>query len=353
MSIEFLGHKKSLLQFLLTNIEREVDADPSNLADLFCGTSAVSSAFKRRGYRVIANDQLVWCSTSAEAVLLNDGEPLFEGVTGLVENKPNSLLGSIPYDDALDYLNALPPKEGFIYWNYSPASKRRGEYERRYFTEENAGRIDAVRAKIKEWEELLTRGERALLLWDLIRAANAVSNIAGTYGCYLKQWKERALQPLTLMRTTVSPSPLRHEVFCEDANRLAPNIRSSIIYADPPYTKRQYAAYYHVLETIAVGDEPPLEGSTGLRTWQDKASDYCYKTKAPYALEDLVSKLNCEHFFLSYNADGQIPHDVILEILSKFGKPKFFEKPYRRYKSSGRPHKGESVVERLYHLTFS
>jgi adenine-specific DNA-methyltransferase len=352
MSIEFLGHKKSLLQFLLTNIEREVNAEPSDLADLFCGTSAVSAAFKRRGYRVIANDQLVWCSTSAEAVLLNDGEPFFEGVAPLIEKKPNSLLGSTIYDDVLDHLNALPPREGFIYWNYSPASKRRGEFERMYFTEKNAGRIDAIRAKIREWEVRLTRGERGLLLWDLIRAANAVSNIAGTYGCYLKYWKERALQPLALTGTTISPSLLQHEVFCQEANQLAPNIRSSIIYADPPYTKRQYAAYYHVLETIAVGDEPSLEGSTGLRPWQDKASDYCYKSKAPNALEDLVSKLNCEHFFLSYNADGQIPHNVILEILSKFGKPNFFEKPYRRYKSSGRPHKGESVVERLYHLVF-
>lgn len=219
-----------------------------------------------------------------------------------------------------------------------------------YFTEENAGRIDAIRGQIKEWNDLLTRGERALLLWDLIRAANAVSNIAGTYGCYLKHWKERARQPLMLTGSTIERSSLSHQVFCDDANEVAKNIRCSIIYADPPYTKRQYAAYYHILETIAVGDEPELEGSTGLRPWQEKSSDYCYKNKAPHALEDLVSNLRCDHFFLSYNADGQIPHELILEILRKSGKVKFFEKPYRRYKSSGRPHKGENVVERLYHL---
>ena len=26
-----------------------------------------------------------------------------------------------------------------------------------------------------------------------------------------------------------------------------------VAYFDPPYTKRQYAAYYHILETIAAG----------------------------------------------------------------------------------------------------
>ncbi len=352
MSIEFLGHKKSLLQFILSHIEQEVSPEPSDFTDLFCGTSVVSAAFKESGYKVTANDQLVWCSISAEAVLLNDGEPSFEGVIPFVEERRDTLFGSTTYGNVLALLNSLPPKRDFIYRSYSPASKRYSAFERMYFTEENAGRIDAIRAQIREWDSLLTRGERALLLWDLIRAANAVSNIAGTYGCYLKHWKERSLQTLMLTPSHIARNSLPHRVFCGDANEVAKNIRGSIVYADPPYTKRQYAAYYHILETIAVGDEPALEGSTGLRPWQEKSSDYCYKSKAPGALEDLVSKLQADHFFLSYNADGQIPHGSILEILKKFGEVKFFEKPYRRYKSSGRPHKGECVVERLYHLSF-
>ena len=42
------------------------------------------------------------------------------------------------------------------------------------------------------------------------------------------------------------------------------------VYLDPPYTKRQYAAYYHVLETLAYGDEPEVSGVTGLRPWEGK-----------------------------------------------------------------------------------
>ena len=31
------------------------------------------------------------------------------------------------------------------------------------------------------------------------------------------------------------------------------------VYLDPPYTKRQYASYYHIPETIAYHDEPKVE----------------------------------------------------------------------------------------------
>lgn len=92
MSIEFLGHKKSLLQFILSHVEREVSPESSDFTDLFCGTSAVSVAFKKRGYKVTANDRLVWCSVSAEAMLLNDGEPGFEGVAQLVERRRDHLI---------------------------------------------------------------------------------------------------------------------------------------------------------------------------------------------------------------------------------------------------------------------
>jgi adenine-specific DNA-methyltransferase len=246
----------------------------------------------------------------------------------------------------------LPPREGFIQQNFSPASKLNCGIERMYYTEANAGRIDSIRATIHEWEGVLTRGERALLLSDLMRAANSVSNIAGTYGCYLKHWKKRALQQLNLARSATISSSSTHQVFCTDANRLAREISSSIVYADPPYTKRQYSAYYHLPETIAVGDEPTIKGSTGLRPWEEKSSNYCYRKKAPDALEDLVSSINCEHFFLSYNEDGQVPHDTVVDILSRYGRVQVFEAQSRRYKSSGRPHKGSTVLERLYYLAF-
>ena len=344
--VEFLGSKARLISFLLGGMSGSFKPGDT-VVDLFCGTGSVSAALKTAGAHVEANDHLYWCSVSTRAILLNSGPPQFEG---LVDVLP--LTGSHDaYWNVIRHLNSLEPIQGFIWRNYSPATGITGGVQRRYFTEANAGRIDAIRRAIAEWKPLLTNSEEALLISDLLRASAAVSNVAGTYGCYLKQWKPRSLQILS-----VGPAALRfgttiHRVSCADAEDFAEGVTGRIVYADPPYTKRQYAAYYHLLETIATADEPNITGSTGLRPWQDKSSDWCYKRKAPEALRRLISKLDhVRHFFLSYNEDGQIPHGEILEILGAHGRVRVFELPSRRYKSSSRPHRGDTVTERLYHL---
>jgi len=342
-TLDLIGNKRSQAPFIAQTILREVP-NARKVADLFCGSGAVSRALKASGIEVVANDHLQWCATFAEAILLNEKVPSFCGIVGR-----NS--GTRAYDDIIRELNELPPIRGFFHREYSPASAAHAGVARMYFTEENAGLIDAIRRRIQEWDRLLTRPERALLISDLIRAADAVSNVAGTYGCYLKTWKPRALQPLTVIRSTVpAGSATGHAVYCMDANVLAGQTDADVLYADPPYTKRQYAAYYHILETIAQGDQPLIEGTTGLRPWRDRASAYCYKRTAPAALEDLIGRSHASHVFLSYNEDGQIPHHRILRILEGFGRVRVFETTIRRYRSSRLPHKGPTVSERLYHL---
>ena len=352
MPVEYLGHKNSLLDFLVSNIERETGGEHLELADMFCGTGSVATAFKRRGYRVLANDQLVSSAAFARASLLNNESPKFLELEDLVQFSPGEGLVS-RYEDVIRHLNKLEPVRGYFWKNYSPKSQDHCGVERKYFTESNAMKIDAVRRELKEWEALLPENEWSLLMVDLMKAVNAVSNIAGTYGCYLKTWKIRAKNLLTLKASEIVHSQRNHVVTCGDANQLAGEISYPIVYADPPYTKRQYAAYYHVLETIAVGDEPEITGSTGLRPWKDKASDYCYRAKAPGALHSFISKLDCGHLFLSYNQDGQIPHDTVMDILGEFGTRNVFEIQHRRYKSSTRPHKGNLLTERLYHVEMS
>lgn len=345
MAVEYLGHKNNLLPFILGAFDRKAPRAQS-FADVFCGTGTVAAALKARGHQVTAIDHLIWCTTFTAFKLLNGKPPAFRDLVNEILPAEGS-----PYERVLAHLNRLPPEEGFVFRTYSPASAAHGQAPRMYFTEENASRIDAIRGCIRDWDDVLDPAERSLLLSDLIRATNAVSNVAGTYGCYLKKWKARALQPLQLAAASfVEGRADGHRVMCGDAQVLAAEIDADVVYADPPYTKRQYAAYYHVLETVALGDEPTVEGSTGLRPWRDKASPYCYRAKADAALQTLVSRLRCRHFFLSYNSDGQISHERILEILSGVGKVSVFETLARRYKSSSLPHKGPNVTERLYHV---
>ena len=56
--MNYIGSKQSLMGFLTDTITDVVgtDAQGKVFADLFAGTGAVGTEFKRRGYRVLAND---------------------------------------------------------------------------------------------------------------------------------------------------------------------------------------------------------------------------------------------------------------------------------------------------------
>ena len=349
LTTEYIGNKRNLLGFITQAIMEGSGNGKREIVDLFSGTGVVSAAFKTLGYVVTANDHLATCFNLTSAVLLNNTQPAFEGLS-------NVLTGTFQNDNAyqvvLDHLNNLEAKPfGFIHRNYSPASVAEVGIERRYFSEMNAKRIDTIRDTIEVWRPMLTDAEHALLISDLVRATSAVSNVAGTYGCYLKRWKARALAPLVLRPNCfIDGCQKGHVVWSMEASEAICKSKARIIYADPPYTKRQYAAYYHVLETIVLNDQPLLVGSTGLRDWEIQSSDFCYTRRAIGALEWLLQSMDCEHFFLSYNEDGQMEHNLILEVLSTFGRTSFREMPLRRYRSSTRPHKGPFVVERIYHL---
>jgi adenine-specific DNA-methyltransferase len=344
--MEYLGNKAGLLSHVVAAVEGGERRRRLRVLDAFCGTSVVAKAMRNRGHFVHANDHLALCAAWASAALLVPNRPTFVGLERSV--LPPS---SRPYEHLVTQLNSLPPVKGFIARNFSPLSAQRAGVERRYFTVDNAGRIDAIRGQIKAWESELTSGERGLLLSTLLAAVIGVSNTAGTYGCYLKGWKPKALQPL-LLRPLQLPvdNHVSHEVTCKEALSVAAEAEVDVLYADPPYTKRQYAAYYHVLETLVQDDEPELVGSTGLRPWQSQASDWCYKRRAPGALEALIAKACAPRIVLSYSEDGHIDHEFILELLRMHGSVAYREVKQRRYRSSQLPHKGTELTERIYSL---
>jgi adenine-specific DNA-methyltransferase len=143
-----------------------------------------------------------------------------------------------------------------------------------------------------------------VLIADLLSAANRVANIAGTYGCFLSKWQPQASERLALRPRELKERSTDVSTSVKDAIEVT--VKGSRV-SRSPYTKRQYAAYYHLLETISLGDEPVVEGVSGLRPWKNKASDYCYKTRALRALTNLVREIGAERVLLSYGEDGHVP----------------------------------------------
>jgi len=354
MGIRFIGHKKRLLPGILDVVDETVDDQVDQVADLFAGTGSVSAGLKRNGYRVIANDILTHCCVQTRAQLLNSPDPAYDTLLNEqpeVQDVTNRFVVQTGYAQVLSYLNHLEGQAGFFYNHYAPGGTQELDEPRQYFTDENAQKIDAIRATIKQWNSdgLLSEAEHSLLLYDLIRATNEIANTAGTYGAYLKEWYERAREPLELTPAEIPSGPTDHEIHQRDANELAKEIEPDAVYLDPPYTKRQYASYYHIPETIAEEDEPEISGKTGLRSWEEKSSDYCHKKRAPERLRNLLSNLQSRYVFLSYSTEGHIPPETTKEILGEFGSFERHDFDHPRYKSNSGAKSGE-LTEFLYVL---
>ncbi|QHJ69223.1 DNA adenine methylase [Planococcus halotolerans] len=355
MAVRFIGNKQKLLSLITNKIIEKTGLHTGTFVDLFTGTTSVAMAFKKLGFNVISNDKLESSFNFSKAGLLINKEPQFHKLLNEVEIPFNSLFEQ-PYDLVLDYLNSLPEKQEFFYKEYSPqGSAEHLEEPRKYFTDYNAKKIDAIRTEINYWFEnaFINDNERALLLSSLMFAVNKVANISGTYGAYLKNWYPRALDPLKLCRYPLFYSNKRYEVYNEDANNLVKKLaHSEIVYIDPPYTKRQYNAYYHILETLAYGDNPELLGKTGQRAREaEEVSAYCYKKKAPDALLDLITNIKADHVFLSYSTDGHISHQQIMDILSTRGTPEYWAVDFKRFKSNNPKEKnGSDLKELLYYV---
>lgn len=357
MAFRFLGNKTKLTAPILHEITASAPPDQYNRAvDLFCGTGSISFGFRQLGYRVTANDHLLSCVLHARAQLLTQGEPAFEGLLHhegeLLDVVRGSFLIDTTYGRVLSALSSLPITEGFFFSEYSPAgTPANGSAPRKYFTTANACRIDTIRQKVKEWAEKgwISDLEHAVLLHDLILAVNDVANIAGTYGYFLANWSKSALADLQLKPSVFSTASSDHVVIHGEARVTAKSVSADVYYLDPPYTKRQYAAYYHVLETLAHEDEPLLLGKSGLRPWEAQASDFCHKLRAPGAMKEILDAIDAKYVFVSYSQDGHITHEQMMELLQAHGEVSFLEIPYRRYISNGGT-KDSAHKERLYRV---
>jgi adenine-specific DNA-methyltransferase len=184
-------------------------------------------------------------------------------------------------------------------------------------------------------------------------AANDIANIAGTYGHYLSKFVKRAEYPLLLYPSSFSKQgKLKgHKVFRGYAEDVAGKLTGDVCYIDPPYIKRQYAANYHILETLAREDEPEAIGDSGLRPWRDQYSNFCSKVKIRSSFDKILTQINCNDFLISYSEDGLLPIDDLISFLSGYGKVMKKDIQYKRFKSRTDVIKtGNTLNEYLIHL---
>lgn len=304
MGYRYIGSKARVADNIIEYLG-EPKLNDGFFIDAFSGTGIVASKAADRGWKVTVNDMMHNAAVMSEARLLSKADVAFSTFGG--------------YDKVLEILDETE-REGFIWREYSPASLHEIGIERKYFSEDNAKKIDGIVATIHGWKNggKISNEEFVLLIATLFFATNSVANIAGTYGCFLSKWQSQALEKLRLQPLELREKKVTYSVTTDDVFSVS-SAPEDVVYLDPPYTKRQYASYYHILETIALGDEPIVEGVAGLRPWKSKSSVFCYKARALKALIDLTSSQKAHRVLISYSNDGHIQLDRLVEGLEKSG----------------------------------
>lgn len=124
--------------------------------------------------------------------------------------------------------------------------------------------------------------------------------------------------------------------YLEGLNRIAGEVGA--VYADPPYTRDHYSRFYHVLETICIGDDPVISMtkvngerklSRGVYREDRHQSPFCIRSQAPQAFDELfkaVANLGAP-LILSYSPYSETeqshPRVVTIEQLLETGARHF------------------------------
>lgn len=330
----YIGNKTKLLPYIMDQT-RQMIGPTGTVVDLMAGTGSVALEYRKNGYTVIASDVMTYSIHHLRTNLLLSGPPGFEK---LFEDGIINKTGRTSYEDVLDYLNRLEPIESFFFREFSPEGVPvNGCDPRKYFTSNNAKKIDAIRERINEWinNGRLNELEESLLKHTLIMAVNEVANISGTYGYFMANFKKNAMNELILKPVDFyEENSENHTVLQGFAEELSSGITADLCYIDPPYMKRQYAANYHILETLARGDFPDAVGKSGLRNWWDQHSKLCTKTRGLQTFEQILNSMNCPRFIVSYSEDGLFSVEQLCDCFRKFGNVSVNEIDYNRFKSN-------------------
>lgn len=351
--IPYIGNKRKLLPLVHEAISR-TGLSGGTFLDAFAGSGVVSRMAKTMGFRVVANDWEPYAEKINQAYIASNTPPEFAGLGGL--------------ENAIALLNGLEGVRGYIATHYCPDDDEHydPETERMFYTQQNGRRIDAVRGQIAEWKlsGLIDNREEALLLAPLIYQASYCSNTSGVFKGFHRGWGGatktawyRIRSLLTLDVPVLYDNGLENLVTREDAAAVADKFECSAAYIDPPYNQHQYGSNYHLLNTVALWDKPPIARKISGNGRRDKAairmdwrterrSPYCYKSTALRAFSELIEKIQADWILVSYSTEGIIPVEGLLGVLGERGALDVVVKQYKRYRvSSQRPSPKPNTTE--------
>lgn len=357
MIARYLGSKTELVTPL---IEEATLLSPAGgtVVDAFAGSLAASFGFKSAGFSVVSNDVNLFSQILGDAYLSPQSPPTVDVAATITNSRRRDELlqaageqvsriaGSpgftfIEEDDEwrkrytnfvalLIHLQTMSPSDlpasaraTHFFDSYCEAgansayvSSRGSTGRRRFFSAENAQRIDVILNQIRLWwrNSATDRHTHSLLLATTLRAVEKVSNTQGTYHDFPREtYDSRSLRPLTIDLPALDQhlsGPGGHLVArAQDSLLWAPSLdEHQILYLDPPYNFRQYSAYYFLPNVICRYPDLDDPGAyfdgimyvRGQNPSDDFTSTFCKPSQFIGDLDRLIRSARSEAVLISY-----------------------------------------------------
>ncbi len=317
--IKYAGSKLKLLPHILDLAKR---THAKTVLDGFAGSTRVSQAFAKTGYRVICNDTSVWSEVFGTSYLLNR------------ESRDR-------YSDLIRHLNNVPPKDGWFTEHYGGDANGgvaiQDDGLKKPWQAHNTRKLDAIRDEIDNLS--LSTVEKAVALTSLILALDRVDSTLGHFVSYLRKWSPRSFNEMHLEVPKLFSNTEEHEVLRRDVFDIADH-DVDLAYLDPPYgsnnekmppSRVRYASYYHLWTTVCLNDSPQLFGKALRRKDTSDtiaASIFEEFRKNPAtgrflaleAIERLIQATCARWIILSYSSGGRATAGELKDVLSANGK---------------------------------
>jgi adenine-specific DNA-methyltransferase len=324
-AIKYTGSKLKLLPYILS-LSKQVSGDSKNVAvfDGFSGSTRVSQAYAKTGYKVYANDIAPYTKVFNTAFLLNT-------------RKPKS------YQPLIDHLNSLKPIDGWFTEHYGGDGNHKvsnnGDGLKKPWQRKNTRRLDAIRYEIDKLN--LDEITKAVAITSLILALDQVDSTLGHYASYLSEWSPRSYNDMKLQVPDLWVNKERNVVMNQDVFNAVKRLPNNIIiaYFDPPYgsnnekmppSRVRYASYYHIWTTICLNDKPEVFGKAKRRTdtsdtiagsvFEEFRKGESGKYIVIEAIEKLIKLTFANYIILSYSSGGRAAANELSEVLNSYGK---------------------------------
>lgn len=337
--ITYMGNKRKLLphlQSVFDELKREMGKRNIIVGDGFSGSGIVSRLFKSIGVsKLYTNDIAGYANTLNMCFLSTVDTKELEKIQKYIQSANNYVESNKDYGEHYIRKYWSPKQDTHIHKD-----------ERAYFTRENGIAIDKYCYFI---HHKVPKKYRCYLLAMLLVECSIKNNTSGHFAAFYKKDGvghfggknendlHRILSPIRLKMPVLCNHKCDVDVSQRDIISWLDmlqerNVKTDIMYYDPPYNKHPYNIFYFLLDIInrydtSIQIPDTLRGQP--KNWE--RSPFNSLVHAKKAFEEMIMKTNSTYIVVSYNNDGIIPLHTMETILKKKGSVKQIQMEHKTY----------------------